>query len=293
MCIICIKEKNVNLPTTETIENMWYNNADGAGVMYPTTKGVQIRKGFMTLKAFKKGLEAIRKEIDTTATPMILHFRIGTHGGDTAENTHPFPISDKLPLLQSKRLTVPLAVAHNGIISITPSRKDISDTMEYVMSQMYPLYQLKKTFYKDVHGLQLIYNAIQSKMAIMDAHGYIATVGDFIKDGLLYYSNTSYKAMKYAKWDIWDDYGYTLGKFAKKDNAKYLTWLDDDKGYVQCSDGTLLEACYYLIDISGQLYAYDFENDVAEPMDGTYYTHNGISSNGFNADQCEYIRVVK
>ena len=34
MCIIAIKPAGTHLPTTTTIENMWYNNRDGAGFMY-------------------------------------------------------------------------------------------------------------------------------------------------------------------------------------------------------------------------------------------------------------------
>ena len=148
----------------------------------------------MKLKSLKTALRGLEKKVDVTNTPIILHFRITTSGGTSPGNTHPFPITEKLPLLQMTKSKAPLAVAHNGIIDIKPSQKDISDTMEYIISQLAPLYQLKKDFYKHEAGKKLVYNAIKSKMAIMDGNGYIATIGDFVEaDGILY-SNASYKA---------------------------------------------------------------------------------------------------
>src|SRR5690606_1715735 len=135
------------------------------------------------------------KTIDMINTPIVLHFRITTHGGTAPGNTHPFPVTEKLPLLQMTKTKTPLAVAHNGIIDIKPSKKNISDTMEYIINQLAPLYQLKKDFYQRPAGKKMIYNFIKSKMVFLDGAGRIETVGDFItgNDGILY-SNTSYKA---------------------------------------------------------------------------------------------------
>jgi len=223
MCVIAVKPANAAMIDNKTIENMWYNNDDGAGFMYPGPGGVKIRKGFMSLKSLKKALKALEKEIDTTATPIILHFRIGTSGGNIAANTHPFPVSENLAALQKTQLTAPLAVAHNGVIDIRPRKKDISDTMEYILSQLAPLYQLKKDFYRLEAGKQLVYNAIQSKMAFMDAAGRISLIGKFEKDGEYYFSNFSYKSFykSYNYWDKWDDYTFT--KWSKKGYTAQVT----------------------------------------------------------------------
>ena len=289
MCIIAIKQAGIKMPATTTIENMWHNNKDGAGFMYTKDGNVHIEKGFMTLKDLKAGLKRLEKTIDVVNTPIILHFRITTHGGTSPGNCHPFPISEKLPLLQMTKCKAPLAVAHNGIIDIKPSQKDISDTMEYIITQLAPLYQLKKDFYRQPAGKKLIYNFIRSKMAFLDAAGRIETIGDFItgKDGILY-SNTSYKARTiYYNWDIWEDFSI---QWYESEHGKYLSWLTEDDGYI-LSGETLISADYYLTDKEGNLYQYDLETDIAIPIDGTLYNHAGMPINGFKEDFAEFVEI--
>ncbi len=288
MCIIAIKPAGIKLPADNTIKNMFINNPDGAGFMYAAGGTVHINKGYMTLKTFNAAITTLKKTIDTTAIPMVLHFRITTHGGTSPGNCHPFPVTDKPPLLTAKKLTTPLAVAHNGTIPITPLKEDISDTMTYIVEQLTPLYQLKKDFYKRPAGLQLIYNAIKSKMVIMDGNGHIAIVGDFTTvDGILY-SNTSYKARTiYYDWDLWD---YGVDWYDSK-YSKYMTWLTSDDGYI-ISNGDMLDADYYLTDRNGNLYFYDIDTDMAVPMPGKLYNHAGREINGFKNDDCNYIDIL-
>ena len=277
------------MPATTTIENMWYNNSHGAGFMYAAGGTVHIEKGFMTLKDLKAALKRLEKNINVASTPIVLHFRITTHGGTSAGNCHPFPVTEKLPLLQMTKSKAPLAVAHNGIIDIKPSRKDISDTMEYVMTQLSPLYQLKKDFYRQPAGKKLVYNAIKSKMVFLDSTGRIETVGDFITgdDGILY-SNASYKARTiYYNWDFWEDYS---AQWYESEHGKYLSWLTEEDGYI-LSNGTLISADYYLTDREGNLYKYDIETDTAVPIDGTLYSHTGLPVNGFREDFAEYVEI--
>ena len=293
MCVIAVKPANAAMIDNQTIENMWYNNDDGAGFMYPGPGGVKIKKGYMTLKSLKKALKALNKEIDTTATPIVLHFRIGTSGGNTAANTHPFPVSENLAALQKTQLTTPLAVAHNGVIDIRPRKKDISDTMEYILSQLAPLYQLKKDFYRHEAGKQLIYNAIRSKMAFMDAAGRISLVGKFEKDGEYYFSNSSYKAFyrTYSYWDKWDDYSFK--NWNKKGvSCRMLQWLDDRDGYIITSSGEIVEAFDYLLSSTGELYIYDGDYDAAIPIDGTAYSHAGIPLQ-WDAAKAEMMEVIQ
>ncbi len=288
MCIIAIKPAGISMPAETIIENCWYNNPDGGGFMYAAGGTVHIQKGFMTLKEFKATLKQLEKTIDVVNTPIILHFRITTHGKTSPENCHPFPVTEKLPLLQMKKYKAPLAIAHNGIIAIKPSKGDISATMEYIMSQLAPLYQLKKDFYNQVAGKKLIYNFIRSKMAFLDGTGHIETIGDFIedKDGMLY-SNTSYKARTiYYNWDL-GNYGVKL--YGSK-LGKYMTWLTDEDGYI-ITEGSLVSAEYHLVDKQGNLYRYDLNADMAIPIDGTLFNHSGKAINGFKEDCAEYMEI--
>ena len=64
--------------------------------MYTKNGKVIIDKGYMSLEALKAALKKIAKEVDLTKEAMVLHFRIGTAGGNTPQNTHPFPVMDSI-----------------------------------------------------------------------------------------------------------------------------------------------------------------------------------------------------
>lgn len=270
MCIIAIKEKGKKMPSKEKIETMWINNPDGAGFMYTANDSVYIEKGFMTLDSLQWALQDLEERIDTTETPIVLHFRITTAGGTSPQNTHPFPVTNKLPVLQRIVGKAPLAIAHNGVINIKPAGKDVSDTMEYVMSQLAPLRMLRKDFYMTDSGRELVYNAIRSKMVFLDDKGRIATVGEFIDcDGILY-SNYSHEAYsRYNKWDMWDSYLVNSSS-----TIKGLCWIDKG-GYVITPNGEMLDNYDVLVDRQGKVYQYAWEEDLAYPIAGYAKTENG------------------
>lgn len=308
MCIIAIARKGVAMPDLETIRNMWYRNPDGAGFMWADGKSVHIEKGFMELEDLEKRLEAFQKEVDTKANAVILHFRIGTAGGNVAANTHPFPITDDIPMLQKLRVKTPLAVAHNGVISITPRQKDISDTMEYIASQLAPLYRGVKDFYRNKNLMTMVGNAINgSRMAFMNVKGEIFTVGNFVTDektGMLY-SNTSYEggykpynAVHCGYYDYgWSDddiYEFWSKKYPKGETlpAKGKSPFDDN--YTYCTDLLMpLEDWDYIVSdahmfggdeenfwvsSAGELFWYDDYAMVCYPVGGNYtiYSDNGL-----------------
>lgn len=249
MCIIAIKPAGTKLPEEKIIERMWNNNDDGAGMMYPSAGKVQIDKGYMTYDAFKGALEKLSKSIDTTATPIILHFRIGTSGGNTPENTHPFPICESLGALKKLRIKTTLGVAHNGMIDIIPRKKEMSDTMEYIISQLAPLQALKRDFYKDNNGQKLVYNATGSKLAFLDGQGHIETVGKFLEDDGILYSNDSYKYARF-NYDISDFYPY----YSSDSSARRLVYFNEGEAYVIFEDGSTADAVDYMMDKQGRVY---------------------------------------
>lgn len=234
MCIIAVKKPGVPFPSEETIENMWYSNPDGAGIMYTDgSNRVTIDKGYMTLKEFTARLEALRTEIDVDKEAVVFHFRIGTSGGNVAQNTHPFPISNRVKDLRSLRTRTKIGIAHNGIIHIKRPIDSISDTMEYIRSKLYPIYTRKHWFFKDKEMLDKIERQITSKMVFLEPSREVQLVGHFIteKDGMIY-SNTSY-----------EDYSKYLSRYYKPrvsgyygtcydyDYSKYGAWDDEDGGY--------------------------------------------------------------
>ena len=89
MCIAIIKPGSAPLPTLEQLQNCAKTNRDGGGLCYPIAGGVQIVKGFTTADA----MFAFLQTQDFTSVPMMIHFRIGTHGDKGApKHTHPFQI---------------------------------------------------------------------------------------------------------------------------------------------------------------------------------------------------------
>lgn len=215
MCIIASKPANIAMPDETIITRMWNINPDGAGFMYTDRGKVHIRKGFMKLEDFLSAIETLSKKVNLTDVPMVMHFRITTHGGTCPENTHPFPISDSIKMLTRTSLTTNIGVAHNGVIHSVIPRKGISDTMEYIASQLAPLSRALPTWYTNKDAIALVENAIKSKLAVLDNKGRITLLGDFIESNGISYSNRSfepsYTRYKYS-WSWEDDtcyYGYS------------------------------------------------------------------------------------
>ena len=272
MCIIVIKPVGIKLPDDKIIKQCWDNNPDGAGIMYATNKKVYIKKGYMTWKYLKKDLKRLKK-MDTYNIPIVMHFRITTHGGTSAGNTHPFPISNNIRELQALECTTALGIAHNGIINIETT-KNSSDTMEYIRNELWYLYQLKNNFYKNKDALTMVYNRIQSKMVFMDEYGNTEKVGDFIEHEGCYYSNSSYLKRSFD-WRLWD---YSTYHDYIPTSYKTLQWLTS--GYVK--------------NTKQRVYEYDWTYDVAEKKHGyqAYTNTGGPVLFDENSKNIESMRVI-
>lgn len=294
MCIIAAKPAGIKMPDAETIRAMWDNNRDGAGLMYADKGKVRIEKGFMTFQAFEDALTKLSQQLDLTATPIVMHFRIRTHGGTVAECTHPFPITDSVGALKKLVTSSDIGVAHNGIIHSVQPRRGISDTMEYIATQLAPLKRAVPTFYKNKHLQLLIKNAIESKMVFLTKDGGIYTIGDFLEDGGILYSNGSYKSCNFrtSGWSCYGggwslDYDFCKGE----ETVKSLCWLETGD-YVNM-DGELLEGWDFLLDEKNQVWVYDYEEDRAELCPGaTAHNAAGLPAK-YNPDNAEEVFVIE
>ena len=269
MCVIVAKPAGIKMPTESQIEDMWYTNPDGAGFMYTKNNTVYIRKGFMSLLDFTDALERLASKNDLTELPLVMHFRITTHGGTRPENCHPFPVTDSVGVLTKLDSKTKLGVAHNGIIPITP-RKDISDTMEYILTQLAPLHRAVPNFYANKDLMEMVYNAVHSKLAFLTDKGEIFTVGDFHdKDGILYSNlnhewanprNFKYSSTYPYNWDSydWSTYDWKNGDHTISGtfSTKTVMWVDEDIGYVT---GVKDPDPYgmYALDSNNNVYEYD------------------------------------
>ncbi len=190
MCIICVSPTGVRQPNYTTIRTMFRNNPHGAGYMFARDGKVHISKGYMDIDSF---LDAMRRERFTKKDAVVYHFRISTQAGVNPQMTHPFPLSNRREHMKSLDLNCKCGIAHNGIIRLTtdPNNKEYSDTAIFITDYLSAIIRHPDDL-KDPQVLRLIQRLAGSKLAIMDASGYIATVGDFINEKGLLFSNQSY-----------------------------------------------------------------------------------------------------
>lgn len=236
MCIIIVKKAGIKFPDNEILKNCWDANSDGAGYMIPKNGDVDIRKGFMKFNHMMDSLNSIPNKDDI---PMILHFRITTHGGTSKANTHPFPVSSNEKLLRSTRVKTNLGVAHNGIITIDNDLK-LSDTMQFIKDELSLFHVIKPSWYKDIKSLDYIGKRIGSKLAIMDSKGYISTVGEFYDEDGILYSNYSYLGYTTYGWSNIEGYTYA--------------WADEEKELI----GSMVEMGLYQYEAEGVLWELDY-----------------------------------
>ena len=236
MCIIVAKEKNVGLPTYKQLLNCFEYNSDGAGFMYVKNNKVIIDKGYMTWKKFYKRYQKLcRKFNNFENQSLIMHFRIGTSSGNTPQNTHPYPISNKVNDLHRLYTKTDLGMVHNGIIhDYTPKDKftNTNDTQEFILKYVSTLYNHYPKFYKDKYIMSGMEDITNSKLAFMDITGYIYYVGDFVEENGIKFSNTSYK-----DWSSWYNYGF---------NNSLLTYKSDVDGYIDDNNLLPLESNWYV-----------------------------------------------
>ena len=90
-------------------------------------------------------------------------------------------------------LSCRVGVAHNGVIRLTsdPNNERYSDTAIFITDYLSQII-LRRADLRDQRVLDSIFQIAQSKFAIMDGRGYIATVGKFIDEHGLLFSNASY-----------------------------------------------------------------------------------------------------
>ena len=197
MCIICVSPKRVRQPNVTTIRRMFQNNPDGAGSLVARDgKGI-ISKGFMNVDEY---IEAIRAEHFTAKDPVVYHFRISTQAGVNPQMTHPFPLSNRIEHMKVLDVECSCGVAHNGVIRLTtdPRNREYSNTALFIANYL-SLIIREPGDLKDERVLKLIHRLAGSKLAIMDADGYIATVGEYINQKGLLFSNASFETDTYYR----------------------------------------------------------------------------------------------
>ena len=254
MCIIVAIPEHKPLPNIETMRECFKRNPDGAGFMYADGKSVKIRKGFMKFDDF---LDALEGEDIPEDTAIILHFRIATSGKVKQSTCHPFPVSDVKEELQATRTECRFGLAHNGVISGRTTYDGWSDTMDFTAKVVTPLARMNPSFMHSTEAKELLKGACQSKLAILDNSGQMMLVGDFIEDDGIFYSNSTYLALKtdwssYGDW--WKKYTPPTQAEGDLDDDEWDEWSDlDTLPYDVCQECPLNVDCAKY----GKLYDYE------------------------------------
>lgn len=233
MCVIAVKNKDIGMPSRETMEICWDNNPDGAGYMYSVNGKVYIKKGFMRFEDFWKSLERTREK-HGGKIPYVFHFRIGTQGGNTPQNTHPFPLSSRMGNLRKLDYSCNIGIAHNGIIDLTSSygKVDYSDTMAFITEYLSLIIQSYE-WHENDKTKKLIKRLCGSRLAILDKFDHIELIGDGWEkdDNGVWYSNQSYMAPKAKKTKASDSWkNYYCGGHPYIDD-----WYDDEWEAFYCN----------------------------------------------------------
>lgn len=280
MCIIAVKKSGVPLPDDNLIEAMFANNPDGAGFAYNKDNKVHIRKGFMSVESLKSALNNVYKTVDPLNTTFVYHFRIATHGAVKPGLCHPFPISNNIRFLKQLRSTTDIGVVHNGIIPTKP-RNGISDTMEYIVSKLNKIKRKHPDFYINNLYMKQIEEQIQSKMVFINGSGETYTIGDFVEENGLYFSNNSYKDRCFSYFSSYTDLDYE--KLLEPIYEGYIIGKNGE--LIDCSDGM------YFMDLNGKLYEYDYGFDLTFPMYGSAYSIEGLPLR-FSKENACFISVL-
>lgn len=278
MCIIVSKEKGVKLPTKKILENCFNRNSDGAGFMYVKNNQVMIDKGYMTFEDFYKRLKELKKEFgnDLIDKALVMHFRIGTHGNNDKETTHPFPISSNESELRKLKTTTNVGMAHNGIIPYYGYYTLLSDTQAFIKDYVSIFRDLDKHFYKNDRVMKLIEKTANSKLCFLDNQENIYYLGEFVENEGVKYSNETYKSYTYSYYNWYNTNATTdtnkntdISKKLNDYNYDDLYYYDDDDYYFEYGKNAKYSE---LLEIEEYLYAH---KDYRLLDVGEYYEENG------------------
>jgi len=212
MCVIAASPIGVDAPTEQNLKDMFNHNDDGAGISYVLNNAVYTFKGLMKWEDFEKTYALIEKKIKSAGKtfkdiPIMYHFRIGTHGPNSEQLTHPFPISNQFKHLSALEYKADIVMAHNGIINSVTPRTGWSDTQQYISDIVMPLIKSDRVFYKNKHLQELLRNTNNgSRFVFLDNDGEFTYIGEWVQS-----DKPELKGIMYS--NLNHEYTYTYGHY--------------------------------------------------------------------------------
>lgn len=198
MCVALIKKSGVDLPSEDILRICFKNNPHGVGFALFRNNQIYLYKGFFTFAGFMKELKNIEP---TKEEPMLIHFRVATHGKINIENCHPFPIVDKFYKMLNpiKVFTNTDVLVHNGKLNINITSNKFSDSMHFAKE----IVGLDRKRFAGIINMAIApttSNTRGSRIAILTKDGEIEKYGEgWIEDDGIIYSNDSYKEFSIYK----------------------------------------------------------------------------------------------
>ena len=232
MCIIVYKPTGIENPSWATLHQCFDYNNDGAGFMYAKNGKVYIQKGFMSWNSFKKAFKPFKNRTDL---PLVMHFRITTHGGTEKGLCHPFPLTSNVTELKATKSVTDIGIAHNGFISMTSyATNGASDTSEFIRKYASTIITSPQ-WYRNPNANRVLAEVIGSKMLVLSNDGHGEVVGDgWVEENGVMFSNNTFR--EYAWW-----YSYKSStSITKKDDTKVTDNYNlYDDGYTSFDDGCI------------------------------------------------------
>ncbi len=192
MCVIAVMNKDTGSVSKEKFDNCWKSNKDGFGMMWVDDGKVNVYKTLNQVEAYSEYEKLLNKSIKD----IVLHFRIGTQGGNNLDNCHPFTINNDL------------VFCHNGILTqysnkyyrdAYPGKSDTRIFNEKILSN------LPSDFLDNKETCALIEDfAGTDKLVFMSPQGSVILnkhYGTVDKETGVWYSNSSYISVKYTAYN--------------------------------------------------------------------------------------------
>ena len=212
MCVIAVKPAGIDWPAVKYLKSCYSNNPHGAGIAWVDEAGLHVKKGYFGWRRLWHDLRVLEPY------SVVLHCRIATHGSVSAENCHPFMLSNGV------------AMAHNGIINIKPAQKNMTDS-ETFGRQVLERFSVEGL--EEPHIRWLLEQAIgYSKVVLLKNDGKTIILNRDLGETFqgVWFSNNSFEP--YEKEGAFGAFWFEKGALREQKSSKVSTRaLDYDDGY--------------------------------------------------------------
>ncbi len=199
MCLISVLPKGTPKYSDEVtafIKSGFESNGDGSGFMYKRNGKdfISVNKGYFQLPLLMQAIKNVNLSNDDE---LVIHHRIGTAGLISAENTHPFIITNKHDdIIKLDTITSKPALVHNGMFrdlkkyeALNPDFSDTYAFTRYVMTNTIDLFKNETSIFEDCFKSMLGW----SKICVLFPNRSLMMSGTFIQDNGYFHSTHAYK----------------------------------------------------------------------------------------------------